>query len=157
MVKCGRRSLCGATHGRVIIGSYNSSKTAIYDPVANMWTAGPNKGSSSSEESWVLLPDDTVVTVRCNNSRKADKYVAASNTWVNGGTLPAGIIEISSSEIGAGVLLNDGRAFYAGANGHNALYTPPLVATDPGTWVSGPDFPNDTMAGRSVVRIRPPV
>lgn len=135
--------------GQVLLGGYNSSKTAIYDPVTNTWSAGPNKGASSSEESWVLLPDDTVVTVRCDNSRKADKYVTASNTWVDGGTLPVGIIEVSSSEIGAGVLLNDGKAFFAGANGHTALYSSPVVASDPGTWASGPDFPNDSM-GRTV-------
>jgi len=135
--------------GRMIMGSYNSTKTAIYDPVTNSWAAGPTKGAASSEESWVLLPDETVITVRCNSSRKADKYVAATNTWVDGGTLPTGIIETSSSEIGAGILLNDGRAFYAGANNHTALYTPPVIASDPGTWTMGPDFPNDS-SGRSV-------
>lgn len=135
--------------GRVLLGNLDDIRTAIYDPAANTWVAGPAKGSSSAEESWVLLPDDTVITVRCDSSRRADKYVAASNTWVDGGTLPVGIVEVSSSEIGAGVLLPDGRAFFAGANPHTALYTRPVVASNPGTWVSGPDFPNDS-SGRSV-------
>lgn len=129
--------------GRVLMGNLDDTRTAIYDPVTNSWTAGPAKGSRSAEESWVLLPDDTVITVRCNSSRRADKYVATTNTWVDGGTLPQGIVETASSEIGAGVLLNDGRAFFAGANNHTALYTPPAVASDPGTWNSGPDFPNN--------------
>jgi hypothetical protein len=131
------------------MGANNSTNTALFDPTTDTWSAGPAKGASSSEESWVLLPDETVVTVRCNSSKKADKYVAATNTWVDGGTLPTGIIEIASSEIGAGVLLNDGKAWFAGANGHNAIYTPPLVATDTGTWHQGPDFPNDS-SGRTV-------
>jgi len=135
--------------GQFFMGHFSSTKTAIYDPVTDTWTAGPLKGSSSSEESWVLLPDDTVVTVRCNSSQRADKYDPASNTWVNGGTLPVNIIEISSSEIGAGVLLNNGQAFFAGATNHTALYTPPAIATDLGTWVAGPDFPNDS-SGQSV-------
>lgn len=135
--------------GRFFMGHFFSTKSAIYDPVTDTWTAGPLKGSSSSEESWVLLPDDTVITVRCNSSQRADKYDPASNTWVDGGTLPVNIIEVASSEIGAGVLLNDGRAFFAGATNHTALYTPPSIATDPGTWVAGPDFPNDA-SGRSV-------
>jgi hypothetical protein len=130
--------------GRLLLGNLDDTRTAIYDPAANSWAAGPAKGSRSAEESWVLLPDDTVITVRCDNSRRADKYVAASNSWVDGGTLPVGIVETSSSEIGAGVLLPDGRAFFAGANQHTALYTPPVLASDPGTWVSGPDFPNDS-------------
>ena len=132
--------------GRVIVGHFGSNKTAIYDPDTDTWTAGPVKGSSSSEESWVLLPDDTVITVRCNSSQRADKYDPAGNAWVTGGTLPVNLVEISSSEIGAGVLLPDGRAFFAGATNHTALYSPPAIATDPGTWVAGPDFPNDPSA-----------
>jgi hypothetical protein len=131
--------------GRVLLGSLNTTKTAIYDPASDSWTAGPLKGSTSSEESWVLLPDETVVTVRCNSSNRAEKYVAASNSWVDAGTLPVGLVETSSSEIGAGVLLPDGRAFFAGATNHTALYTPPALASDPGTWVAGPDFPNDSI------------
>jgi Kelch motif len=129
--------------GRVLVGNLSDTRTAIFDPATDTFSAGPAKPASSSEESWVLLPDETVITVRCDSSRRADKYVAAANTWVDGGTLPTGIIEVSSSEIGAGVLLNDGRAFFAGANGHNALYTPPALASDPGTWTMGPDFPDD--------------
>ncbi len=135
--------------GRFFLGHYDSTKTAIYDPDTDTWTAGPLKGSTSSEESWVLLPDDTIVTVRCNSSQLADKYDPASNTWVNGGTLPVNLIELASSEIGAGVLLNDGHTFFAGATNHSALYTPPIIATDPGSWAAGPDFPNYS-SGQSV-------
>ena len=131
--------------GRVLLGNLDDTRTAIFDPATNTFSAGPVKGSSSSEESWVLLPDETVITVRCDSSRRADKYVAASNTWVSGGTLPTSIIEIASSEIGAGILLQDGRAFFAGANNHTALYTAPAVASAAGTWAMGPDFPNDPM------------
>ena len=135
--------------GRLLLGNLSDTRTAIYDPVANTWSAGPTKGASSSEESWVLLPDNSVITVRCDGSRKADKYVSASNTWVDGGTLPTGIVEVSSSEIGAGILLEDGRAFFAGANNHTALYTPPTVASATGSWAMGPDFPNNA-AGQMV-------
>jgi hypothetical protein len=135
--------------GRVILGHFGSTKTAIYDPDTDTWTAGPTKGYKSSEESWVLLPDDTVITVRCNSSQRADKYDPAGNSWVSGGTLPVNIVEIASSEIGAGVLLPNGQAFYAGATNHTALYSPPAIATDAGTWTAGPDFPNDS-SGQTV-------
>jgi Kelch motif len=135
--------------GRVLLGNLDDTRTAIFDPATDTFTAGPAKGSSSSEESWVLLPDETVITVRCDSSRRADKYVAAANTWVDGGTLPTSIIEVASSEIGAGILLPDGRAFFAGANNHTALYTAPAVASATGTWAMGPDFPDDA-AGRMV-------
>ncbi len=135
--------------GRVLLGSIDSTRTAIFDPTTDTFSAGPTKGASSSEESWVLLPDATVITVRCDGSGRADKYVAASNTWVDGGTLPTGIVEVSSSEIGAGILLEDGRALFVGANGHNALYTAPANPSDPGTWAMGPDFPTDAN-GRTI-------
>jgi hypothetical protein len=135
--------------GRLLLGNLDDNRTAIFDPTTDTFSAGPAKGASSSEESWVLLPDETVITVRCDNSRRADKYVAAANAWVSGGMLPTSIVEVASSEIGAGILLQDGRAFFAGANNHTALYTPPAAAGDPGTWAMGPDFPNDA-AGRSV-------
>jgi len=135
--------------GRVLLGNLDDTRTAIFNPATRTFSAGPAKGSSSSEESWVLLPDETIITVRCDSSRRADKYVASTGTWVSGGTLPTGIIEIASSEIGAGILLQDGRAFYAGANNHTALYTPPAQASATGTWAMGPDFPNDSQ-GRAV-------
>ncbi|WP_426672056.1 hypothetical protein ACPPVU_12575 [Mucilaginibacter sp. McL0603] len=127
--------------GRLFIGKYNETKTAIYDPGTNAWTAGADKPSTSSEESWVLLPDNTVITVRCDSSQRADKYIIAANTWVDGGTLPQNIIELSSSEIGAAVLLNNGNTLFVGANGRTAIYTPPAIASNPGTWVHGPGFP----------------
>src|SRR5712691_10158985 len=30
--------------GRLLVGYFNGTKTAIYDAIANSWTAGPNKG-----------------------------------------------------------------------------------------------------------------
>src|SRR5260370_32631588 len=60
--------------------------TAIYDPVANSWTAAANKiGPASSEESWVLLPDQTILTCNCFGHPAAEEYVIASNKWVNAG------------------------------------------------------------------------
>lgn len=127
--------------GRLFIGKYNETKTAIYDPATNTWTAGADKPASSSEESWVLLSDNTVISVRCNSTQRADRYIIATNTWVDGGTLPQNIIELSSREIGAAVLMNNGKTLFVGANGRTAIYTPPVIATDPGTWSQGPDFP----------------
>ena len=43
----------------------------------------------------------------------------------------------------------DGKALFCGANGHNALYSRPILPTDPGTWTMTGDFPNDG-SGRTV-------
>ena len=62
---------------------------------------------------------------------------------MSAGALAANIVETSSSEIGAGVLLTDGRAFFIGANaGNTALYTQGATPTAPGSWSAGPTIPN---------------
>ena len=129
--------------GRVLVGQINGTKTAIYDPVTNQWTAAASKGDRSSEETWVLLGDNTVVTAQCTGHPGAEKYLISNNQWVSAGTLPVDLIEASSIEIGAGVTLPNGHAFVAGATPHTAIYTPPANPAQPGTWTAGPNIPND--------------
>src|SRR5439155_20206894 len=133
---------CLLPDGRLLVGYYNGTKTAIYDPVMGTWSAGPDKGDSGSEETWTLLGDETVLAVQCSNRPWSEKYVAASNQWVTAGQLPVDLVEAASIEIGPAVLLPDGRVFCVGATGHTALYTPPLIANQPGAWKAGPDFPS---------------
>jgi hypothetical protein len=138
--------------GAVLLGSILNQNTAIYDPGANTWTPGPNKNDlSSTEETWTLLPDGTVLTIDCSNpvsgnpvsttSDNSERYVAASNAWVSAGTTPVKLVEAASKEIGPAILLPDGRVFAIGATGNTALYTMPASPTDPGTWAAGPTFP----------------
>lgn len=135
--------------GRFMVGAINSVKCAIFDPATSAWTATADKPTTSSEESWVLLGDGTLVTVRANSSRIADKYVIATNSWVSAGLTPFLLVETASSEIGAGVLMNDGRTLFIGATNRTALYTPPANPGDPGSWQAGPSFPNNS-AGQMV-------
>lgn len=132
---------CVLPDGRLLIGSIESTATAIFDPVSESWTAAASKDDSSSEETWVLLPDETVIAVECSGHPKAEKYVIAADRWVSAGTLPVELVQASSIEIGPGMALPDGRAFFAGATGHTALYTPSPVANQAGAWSTGPNFP----------------
>jgi hypothetical protein len=134
---------CVLPDGRLLVGSIDSTETAIFDPVTETWTAAASKDDSSSEETWVLLPDDTVVAVECSAHPKAEKYVIDADKWVSAGMLPVELVQASSIEIGPGMALPDGRAFFAGATGHTALYTPPPIANQPGSWEVGPDLPNN--------------
>lgn len=130
--------------GRLLLGSIGDQRTAIFDPSTNSWSAGPNKDDASSEETWTLLPDETVLTAECSRHPKTEKYVAAANQWVSAGSTPVDLVQASSIEIGPALLLPDGRVFAAGASGHTAIYTPPNIANQPGTWTAGPDFPLDS-------------
>lgn len=132
---------CVLPDGRVLVGSIESTETAIFDPVSETWSAAALKDDSSSEETWVLLTDETVLAIECSAHPKAEKYVIAADEWVSAGTLPVELVQASSIEIGPGMALPDGRAFFAGATGHTALYTPPPIANQEGTWEAGPDFP----------------
>jgi hypothetical protein len=139
---------CMLPDGTVLLGSINDQRTAIYDPVANTWSAGPNKNDASSEETWTLLPDETVLVAECQGHPRTEKYVAAAGTWVTAGSTPAGhdLVQSSSAssdEIGPAILMPDGRVFAVGASGHTAVYTMPPIANQPGSWAPGPDFPAD--------------
>ncbi len=140
----GDAAACLLPDGRLLMGYYQGTKTAIYDPVAGAWSAGPDKGDSASEETWTLLPDGTVLTVQCSNVPFAEKYLPSSNKWVKAGKLVSNIVENASLEIGPAVALPDGRAFCVGATNHTAIYTPPANPSQQGTWAAGPDFPNIT-------------
>lgn len=129
--------------GRLILGNIFTNETAIYDPVSNTWSKAANKQDRSAEETWTLLPDETVLSVECTNHPHAEKYLAAADQWVDAGTLPVELVQASSTEIGPAILLPDGRVFALGATGHTAFYTPPALASQPGTWMQGPDIPLD--------------
>ena len=144
----GDAASCLLPDGRLFVGYFSGVKTAIYDPVAGTWSAGPNKAASASEETWTLLGDQTVLTVQCSHRPFAEKYVAPANLWVTAGKLPVDLVEAASIEIGPAVLLPDGRVFCVGATPHTALYTPPAIANQPGTWKAGPDFP--TIGGKTI-------
>jgi hypothetical protein len=129
--------------GRVLVGQIDDERTAIYDPVANSWSAGPQKLDQSSEESWVLMPDGTVLTAQCTAHPGAEKYVIATNSWVPAGQTPNDLVEAASIEIGPGILLPDGRALYIGATPFTAVYKPDSNPAGPGTWAAGPAIPKD--------------
>jgi len=138
----GDASCCVLPDGRVLIGSVDNNQCAIYDPVANSWSAAGSKHNrTSNEETWTLLPDQTVVSVDCAGAPQTEKYNVATNQWIICGNTPVNLVETSSIEIGPAILLPDGRVFAIGATGATALYTMPPVSTQPGTWSIGPSFP----------------
>jgi len=134
---------CVLRDGKLMLGYIDGTQTATYDPDMGSWSAGGVKDDASDEETWTLLPDGTVLAVECSDIPKAEKYLPSSNTWVSAGTTPVPIAEASMSEIGPALLLPDGRVFCVGGTGHTALYTPPANPLQTGSWMQGPDFPQN--------------
>lgn len=132
-------------NGTFLMGNASDRQTAIFDPAANTWSLTGNKNNRSSEESWALLPDGTVITANCFGHPASEKFVPANNGWSVDADIPAGsdIVEDASKETGPAVLLTNGNVFCVGSTGSTALYTPGTV-TGPGSWAAGPTLP---MAG----------
>ena len=61
------------------MGNISSTQTAFFDPVTGTFSAGPDKGDLSSEESFALLPDGTVLAVNCSSIPNTEKYLPATN------------------------------------------------------------------------------
>jgi hypothetical protein len=132
---------CVLPDGRLLLGQFNGSSTAIYDPALQLWTTGGTKGDSASEESFTLLPNNTILSVQCSNIPNAEKYIIATNQWVSAGSTPSTLPQACTGfvpEIGAGVLLPNGNVFCIGATGNTAIYTPPATVTGTDTWTAGP-------------------
>jgi hypothetical protein len=135
--------LCVMPDGRVLLGNINSNQTAFFDPATKSYTVGPNKNDRCAEESFTLMPDETVMAVECTAIPHAEKYLASSNSWVSAGTTPSTLPQTCPilnivPEIGPSVLLATGQLFVIGATGNTALYWPPSVPSQPGTWTAGP-------------------
>lgn len=142
-IKIGDAPSCVLPDGKILLGDINSTGTAIFDPVAKTWSPGGNKDDASSEETWTLLPNHTILCAEVTNHPKAEKYIINTNKWASAGSVPPAadlVLNVPgvSIEIGPAVLMPDDRVFCIGASGHTALYN---VKT--GAWSAGPDFPKD--------------
>ena len=130
--------------GSVLIAPVYASTvggTLTYNPTSNVWSAGPRlfRGSDQAEACWVKLADGSVLTIDPYGTH-SERYLPALNRWLNDANVPVSLYD-TNGELGAGILLSDGRAFFLGGTGHTAFYTP-SGNTNAGTWAAGPDLPN---------------
>jgi hypothetical protein len=127
------------------LGAWQSGpQTYIYHPSTNTWTPTGTKlrGDQSSEETFVKLPDDSILTYDIWSTigtgvGHAQRYVPSTGTWMDAGTPPNNLSSPGVGyEMGPALLLPDGRVIYFGATGHTAYYTPST-----NSWTAGPDIP----------------
>ncbi|OYW76315.1 MAG: hypothetical protein B7Z37_09475 [Verrucomicrobia bacterium 12-59-8] len=128
--------------GRVLVALVEGAlkSTLIYNPVTNAWINGPSCNGIHNESVWVKLPDDSILMVD-RLSTNAERYIPASNTWINDSTVPVSLYDPYGDETGPGFLLPNGKVILFGATGHTAIYTP-SGTTASGSWVAGPEMPN---------------
>ncbi len=147
--------------GRVLAGYLSGPQTYIYDPATNTWVATPGSKTSfvenSDEESWVKLPDGTILTYDIYASFfgafQGELYTPSTGRWTTVNTLSQtskpGILSDPNTgfELGPSFVLPDGRAFFLGGGAQDpvtgeiyantAYYTPSTR-----TWSAGPVIPN---------------
>jgi hypothetical protein len=116
-----------------------SLTSIIYTGSSNSWSTGAKYLGSQDEASWLKLPDQSILTID-KGTTNSERYIPAQNKWIADASVPVQLYS-AANELGAALLLADGRAFFLGATGHTAFYTP-SGSTAPGVWAAGPDLPN---------------
>ncbi len=111
----------------------------LYDPATNSYAAGPNCLRIDNEAVWVKLPDNSVLFMD-NYGMTSERYIPATNTWVDDATAPVNLFDPYGYEAGAAYLLPDGRIWFIGST-PNTLYYTPSGSASPGTWTMGPAIP----------------
>lgn len=135
--------------GRFMIGALLSGDCTIYDPATNSWSATGGQPVRTNEETWILLPDDTIVTIECFPPYDGQKYIISSGTWKKEGTPPVTVVDPVMSEIGPAMLLYNGKVIFFGAAdsngfGKTTIYTRPANPGGTGVWAAGPDIPKSS-------------
>jgi hypothetical protein len=136
------------------IGPTNGGETMIYAPVSNAWISGPQlyRGYDQEEASWVKVPDSSILTDDPFGTN-SERYIPALNQWINDANIPTPLW-YSDGEIGAALLLPTGKAFFLGATGNTALYTP-AGTTNMGSWQAGASIPDGQGAWDAPAAIMP--
>jgi hypothetical protein len=137
--------------GTFLLGSSGDRSVAKLDPATLKWTAMGNRpvDPDSDEESWVLMPDNTIAAPSCTQpplpSTATWVYDIASDTWNPGNALPVSISD-AGEEIGPALLLYNATpaALFLGATQHTAFYSPGGAPA----WTNGGDLP--TVGGKNV-------
>jgi len=136
-------------NGQVLTGYLAGPQTYFYDPSTDTWTQAATKlnNDPSDEEGWIklatgnILSYDVISSVNNNNST-AQFYNPTTNTWTATQNVPDMLSSVAQGyELGPGLLLPNGNAFYTGGNSNTAIYNP---TTD--TWTAGPVIPNNMAA-----------
>jgi hypothetical protein len=158
--------------------------TLTWTPLTGLSGTTIGKRDFNSEEGWTLLPDGSVLTCDVQAAPHAEKLVNVGPSrgrpeymWMSAGStitdlhsppkegcIPYGdhgqFCYFPPGEIGPAILRPNGTVFATGSHsttgpGHTAIYTPPILPTDPGTWTPGPDFPNNDYADDSYAVLLP--
>jgi hypothetical protein len=159
-------------NGTYLIGQKITEKMAVLDPASLTWTAMGSAGKAdfNAEEGWTLLPNGQVFTYDVKDAPNSEVYDPVAQKWTSAGNTPVPLngppccksikygknrVYHPPGEVGPGLLMPNGTVFATGAtplnesHGYTAIWTPSANGGAPGTWTTGPNFPNGDQAGDS--------
>ncbi len=118
----------------------------IFDIGSNTWSYGAPILHNQDEATWVKLADNSLLSIDYqppgSTSTTTERYIPSLNQWIPDAPVPQQLYDLSQGEIGPGFLLPNGNVFFVGGTNKTAIYTPG-GANHAGTWVNGPDIPNN--------------
>lgn len=137
------------SNGNVLVAPVDPATfggTMIWNTASSTWSTGPSlyRGDDQDEASWVKLPDNSILTIDPFGTN-SERYIPSMNQWINDANAPVEIYDPVYFEMGPGLLLPDGRAFFVGATGNTVFYTP-SGSTSMGAWTAGPLLPNSQVS-----------
>ncbi len=145
---------------QVLAGYFNGGMTYLYNPDTNLWTTtsmGKVQGEASDEETWVKLPDNSILSYDIFGSEaapatfRAQRYIPSLDKWVNASNLnplnPPSLLSGRDvgQELGPAFLMPNNKVIFFGAEGDTAIYD---VANN--VWSAGPAEPSPTLNNASV-------
>jgi len=125
----------------------------IWDPGTNTYTQTGSCRGVDNEAMWVKLPDYSILFID-NYGTTSERYIPASGTWINDGTVPVSLYDPYGEEAGAAFMLPNGQAFFIGSKPITAYYTP-TGTNSPGTWTAGPAIPSNQGAPDAAAAMMP--
>ena len=124
----------------------------IYHPQANTWSTTPPALNSLNESGLNKLPDGSILALD-KGTTSTERYIPSLGKWIADASTPVSIFS-SASEIGASLLLPDGRVFFLGGTGAT-LYYNPSGGTNLGTWTPGTNLPAGLVARDAPAALMP--
>lgn len=141
--------------GRVIVAlvTGNLKGNTMFNPATNTWSTAPSCNGMHNESAWAKLPDNSILMV-ARDSQSSERYIPSSNTWITDASVPVTLYDPYGSETGGAIQLPNGKVFFLGSLGLNAIYTP-SGSTANGTWVAAATTPNSSGAPDAPMCILP--
>ena len=124
---------------QAVVDTANCQLNFLWDPATNTYTQTASCVRRNNEAAWLKLPDGSVLFID-NYSTTSERYIQATNTWINDGTVPDELFDPYGYEQGGAFVLPDGRGFFIGSTSTTAYYTP-SGSTAAGAWAAGPAIP----------------